>query len=185
MVFVFPEFFGALLVGPFLLILALFKIIIAIITALFEIITTIIKWIFSLLTWHKAFTVLSLSMTTATMVDFIFIDYGRGVIQNYYEAVNWDRNTSAGHLDAPFKLRFMNFAESTCPDNKYRLTVNATPPTSRIRIMNIKPKYRPGICLTPRKYDIYVTHRDYHPYRKWIKTKPADVSLEVTLTPSF
>jgi TPR repeat protein len=73
--------------------------------------------------------------------------------------------------------------ESDCPDNQYALTVNATPSTSRIRIMNIRPKYQPGICLTPRRYDIYVTHRDYHGYREWISLTAADMSLDVALTP--
>jgi len=72
-------------------------------------------------------------------------------------------------------------ADSACPDNKYALTVNATPPTSRIRIMNIKPKYQPGICLKPGKYDINVTHQNYHRYRKWITLKDTDVSVEVIL----
>jgi hypothetical protein len=72
-------------------------------------------------------------------------------------------------------------AESSCPENQYALTVNATPATSRIRIMNIQPKYRPGICLTPRRYDIYVTHRGYHSYRKWTTLQEAEVSVEVTL----
>jgi hypothetical protein len=72
-------------------------------------------------------------------------------------------------------------AESSCPENQYALTVNATPATSRIRIMNIRPKYRPGICLTPRRYDIYVTHRGYHSYRKWTTLQEAEVSVEVTL----
>ncbi len=73
--------------------------------------------------------------------------------------------------------------KSSCPDNQYALTVNATPPTSRIRVMNIGPKYQPGLCLTPRRYDIYVTHRGYHGYRKWIAIEEADVSLDVALTP--
>jgi len=72
---------------------------------------------------------------------------------------------------------------SSCPDNQYALTVNATPATSRIRVMNIGPKYQPGICLTPKRYDIYVTHRGYHGYRKWIAIEAADVSLDVALTP--
>jgi hypothetical protein len=75
-------------------------------------------------------------------------------------------------------------AESSCPENQYALTVNATPATSRIRIMNIRPKYRPGICLTPRRYDIYVTHRGYHSYRKWTTLQEAEVSINVALKPN-
>jgi hypothetical protein len=153
------------------------------ISLLLALVANVIRWCFDLIARHKAFTVLVLSIATATMLDFIFIDYGRGVMQNYYKAINWDRKTAAaGQMDTPFNLSFLNLTHSSCPDNKYSLTVTATPPTSRIRIMNIKPKYRPDICLTPRRYDIYVTHRGYHSYRKWITIKEADVSLEVTLT---
>jgi len=62
-----------------------------------------------------------------------------------------------------------------------RLTVNAKPVKSRIRIMNIKPKYRPGIALKPGKYDIYVTCPGYVSKRMWVEIKEADLSIEVIL----
>jgi hypothetical protein len=62
-----------------------------------------------------------------------------------------------------------------------RLTVNAKPVKSRIRIMNIKPKYKPGIALKPGKYDIYVTHPGYVSKRMWVEIKEADLSIEVIL----
>jgi hypothetical protein len=64
---------------------------------------------------------------------------------------------------------------------KYRLTVNAIPYDSRIRIMNITPKYRPGITLKPGKYDIYVTHPEYFSKRKWVTLTNADLSIDVIL----
>ncbi len=68
-------------------------------------------------------------------------------------------------------------ASPTC----YKLTVNAIPLDSRIRIMNIKPKYKHGICLKKGHYDIYVTHKNHKSYRKWIKIEDRGVSISVTL----
>jgi CHAT domain-containing protein/tetratricopeptide (TPR) repeat protein len=64
---------------------------------------------------------------------------------------------------------------------KYHLTVNVTPSDSRIRIMNIRPKYRPGIALKPGKYDIKVTRSGYESKRWWVEIKEADLTLDVTL----
>jgi len=64
---------------------------------------------------------------------------------------------------------------------KYRLTVNATPSDSRVRVMNIKPKYRHGIVLEPGKYDIEVTRSGYEPKRWWVEIKNADLSIDVIL----
>ena len=60
----------------------------------------------------------------------------------------------------------------------YKLTVNAIPSDSRIRIMNIKPKYKHGICLKKGRYDIYVTRKNYNSYREWIKIEESDVSID-------
>jgi len=64
---------------------------------------------------------------------------------------------------------------------KYRLTVNAIPAHSHIRIMNIKPKYQPGIALKPDRYDISVTSPGYFSKRMWVKLKDADLVVNVNL----
>ncbi len=63
----------------------------------------------------------------------------------------------------------------------YKLTVQARPANSRIRIMNIKPKYRPGIPLEPGKYDILVEQQGYQSARQWVTIQDADVSLDISL----
>ncbi|MFK5970382.1 MAG: hypothetical protein QM487_09720 [Candidatus Marithrix sp.] len=65
--------------------------------------------------------------------------------------------------------------------NKYSLMINVSPATSKIRIMNIVPKYNYGILLKPSKYDIYITRSGYHEYRKWIEIKDSDVNIDVVL----
>lgn len=64
---------------------------------------------------------------------------------------------------------------------KYRLTVNATPRESKIRILGIKPKYRPGIALKPGKFTIEVTHPGYHKKIKPVIIKNADLLVDIEL----
>ena len=64
---------------------------------------------------------------------------------------------------------------------KYSLTVNATPSDSRIRIMNIKPKYHDGIRLLPGSYKIVVDKSSYSSKTKWIKIKNQDKTIQVVL----
>lgn len=63
----------------------------------------------------------------------------------------------------------------------YRLTVKATPPDSVIRIMNIVPKYRPGIPLSPGSYDVLVTRPGYQLYRTWVEVRDRDYTFDVAL----
>ena len=64
-------------------------------------------------------------------------------------------------------------------DNSYRLKVNA-PKNSRVRILNIKPKYHDNIELSKGKYLIEVTKQGYQKYKKWIVLNK-DLVLNVTL----
>jgi formylglycine-generating enzyme required for sulfatase activity len=65
--------------------------------------------------------------------------------------------------------------------DKYRLTVLATPADSQIKIMNIVPKYVPGIALKPGKYDVLVQKPGYMTSRQWITIQDQDISLPVVL----
>ncbi len=77
----------------------------------------------------------------------------------------------------PILSSVANAGENT----KYRLIVNATPSDSKIRIMNIKPKYRHGIALKSGRYDVEVTRSGYEPKRGWVEIKNADLSIDVIL----
>ena len=63
----------------------------------------------------------------------------------------------------------------------YRLTVRATPADSSIRIMNIQPKYSPGMELKPGRYDVLVERRDHQSVRQWVVIDAADVAVDVVL----
>jgi formylglycine-generating enzyme required for sulfatase activity len=70
--------------------------------------------------------------------------------------------------------------QQAMPDT-YRLTVLATPADSQIKIMNIVPRYVPGIALKPGKYDVLVQKPGYIASRQWITIQDQDVSLPVVL----
>jgi len=62
------------------------------------------------------------------------------------------------------------------------LYVDVYPKDSRVRIMNIKPKFYQGIWLNSGYYDIFVTKKGFYPFRKWIKvgyqTKRLNIELK-------
>jgi beta-N-acetylhexosaminidase len=63
----------------------------------------------------------------------------------------------------------------------YSLTVQAIPSDSRIRIMNIKPKYKPGIELSSGDYRILVEKNGYFPHEEIITIKDSNVIKQITL----
>src|SRR5690554_3410396 len=70
----------------------------------------------------------------------------------------------------------------------HELTVNTNVDKPDIKIMNIGPKYREGIELTPGKYEILVEKEGYRSSRFWFelessKTRGNKVELDVNLDP--
>ena len=72
------------------------------------------------------------------------------------------------------------FSFKPASNEQYSLIVNAIPDNSTIKIMNIKPKYKPGIKLKAGKYDILVKHKGYQRWRKWVEMD-TDLSIDVVL----
>jgi tetratricopeptide (TPR) repeat protein len=64
----------------------------------------------------------------------------------------------------------------------YRLTVSAIPSDSRIRILNIKPKYRAGIKLKPGKYKIEVSKRGYKTKIEWVSITDDNLVVDIELS---
>lgn len=65
-------------------------------------------------------------------------------------------------------------------NKSYSLTVSSQPKESRIRIMNIKPRYKPGIRLKEGKYHIIVDSKGYESYDEWVELN-TDINLSVVL----
>ena len=64
---------------------------------------------------------------------------------------------------------------------KHRLLVQVQPKDSIIRIMNIKPAYRPNMLLSPGRYHILVTRSGFGSYSKWIDISNSDITLNISL----
>ncbi|UTF60523.1 SUMF1/EgtB/PvdO family nonheme iron enzyme [Gilvimarinus sp. DA14] len=77
-------------------------------------------------------------------------------------------------------------ASTDSPSDKasFTLTVQATPANARVRIMNIREKYRDGIALPPGSYQIEVTAPGHRRYLRWTQLKDQNLELPVTLSPS-
>ncbi|OCC15325.1 Polysaccharide deacetylase, caspase activity [Dissulfuribacter thermophilus] len=64
------------------------------------------------------------------------------------------------------------------------LTVKADPADARIRILNIVPRYRPGIELEPGRYHLEVTKPGYKKNEEWVELGPGDdLNIDVRLEP--
>ena len=68
----------------------------------------------------------------------------------------------------------------TAKRDKFKLLVISEPENSRVRIMNIKPKYHDNIALKKGRYLIEVSKKGYQTYKKWIKIED-DTTLHVKL----
>lgn len=60
-------------------------------------------------------------------------------------------------------------------------TVDAEPARARIRVLNIREKYRPGMLLKPGSYHIEVTHAGYKPVKKWVRMRKKPLTVSISL----
>jgi len=63
----------------------------------------------------------------------------------------------------------------TVKNESISLTVLTNPSGSQVKVMNIKPKYYPGMELKKGKYDVLVTKLGFKPKRMWIDITKAIV----------
>ncbi|WP_179137027.1 OmpA family protein [Candidatus Entotheonella palauensis] len=85
------------------------------------------------------------------------------------------RNVAIADRDVTLTVKLK--AEET----KYALRIDATPSDSTIKIMNIHPKYRPGILLAPGRYDILVERTGYVRQRQGITIRDRNVEHNFVL----
>ncbi len=62
-----------------------------------------------------------------------------------------------------------------------RLTVNVTPPTCKVRILNIKPKYSPEMTLPYGKYHVEISKDGYETKRQWVSLRLNITDISVVL----
>lgn len=66
-------------------------------------------------------------------------------------------------------------------DGKLSFSVNTRPDNANIRILNITPKYQPGILLNPGRYHIEVRHPKYKTIKRWITLANDDMNMSIDL----
>ncbi len=69
--------------------------------------------------------------------------------------------------------------------SSHQLTVKATPGSARIRILNIKPRYKKGMLLEPGKYHLSVSANYHQTQRHWITIEDKDLTFTVKLKKAY
>nr|VFK56356.1 MAG: Formylglycine-generating enzyme, required for sulfatase activity, contains SUMF1/FGE domain [Candidatus Kentron sp. TUN]VFK62632.1 MAG: Formylglycine-generating enzyme, required for sulfatase activity, contains SUMF1/FGE domain [Candidatus Kentron sp. TUN] len=67
------------------------------------------------------------------------------------------------------------FAHPTATTHAF--TVRPDPADARVRILNIKPRYRPGMALKPGRYHVEVSKAGYERMRQWVDVEKAMILL--------
>lgn len=70
-------------------------------------------------------------------------------------------------------------------EERFPLTINSTPKADRIRILNIKPRYKAGIPLAAGSYLVEVSKRKFKTLKRWIKVSDKATSKHFTLEKLF
>ncbi|WP_394388968.1 hypothetical protein [Shewanella woodyi] len=68
-------------------------------------------------------------------------------------------------------------SDSAKPTLKLPLTINTNVANAKISVMNIKPKYQPGMLLPPGGYDIKVSAPGHQDVRQWVYLKAEKINL--------
>lgn len=76
-----------------------------------------------------------------------------------------------------------NAVDSPTPEKPslYSLTIETSPKNAKVRILNIKPKYRDGIKLASGKYHVSVKAKGYVPYSRWVNIKNKNSHKKINL----
>ncbi|MFH1915517.1 MAG: serine/threonine-protein kinase, partial [Pseudomonadota bacterium] len=64
------------------------------------------------------------------------------------------------------------------------LTVQADPSDAVVKILNITPRYAPGMRLKPGRYNVQVSRDGYEPVTQWVELGSQDVVVPVSLVAS-
>ncbi|MCG8036132.1 MAG: SUMF1/EgtB/PvdO family nonheme iron enzyme [Candidatus Thiodiazotropha taylori] len=105
-------------------------------------------------------------------------DLGPGV-QGGSRVINWD-----SYLTFPQGInKRLEFRVETRSERELMstLTIEAVPADARIRILNIGPKYQPGIALKPGKYHLEVSKEGYKDKRQWIELSGGSEAFPIRL----
>src|SRR5690606_23634180 len=80
---------------------------------------------------------------------------------------------SQGELPAPE-------VEAEAPP-RFSLTVTAEPSDTRVRILNIRERYEPGIALEAGAYHLELSRPDFRTIKEWVRIRDRDLNLNYRL----
>lgn len=123
---------------------------------------------------------------------------GQGVTRDDRQAIKWfDLAINQGYTEAESDRRSLlerlsikenssvkqqPFEEDSGSSNSFvALTVEANPPDATIRILNIEPRYHPGISLLPERYHIEVSKPGFKTVRRWVNLSDENLTVSVNL----
>ena len=101
------------------------------------------------------------------------------ITQSGYEPAWVTVHITDNDVMAPVKLT--RKAEEPAKPASYRLTVRAEPDSARVRLLNIKTVYQPGVALAPGDYTVEVSQTGYAAKRVPVRIADSDVTIPVTL----
>ncbi|GAA6152654.1 bifunctional serine/threonine-protein kinase/formylglycine-generating enzyme family protein [Pseudoteredinibacter isoporae] len=70
-------------------------------------------------------------------------------------------------------------------EDTYPLTISSTPKADRIRILNIKPRYKAGISLAAGSYLVEISKRKFKTLKRWIKVSDKAINQHYNLEKLF
>ena len=146
-------------------------------------------------------------IATTVMGSFIYLnDYQPETLNRYISQIealeNLISDSSLGNIDelipTPSTADSNNEPQAISPQaivrerpaqqfitaKKYPLTIKTQPANARVRILNIKPAYHPGIRLEQGKYHIEVSATDYHPQTFWLSITSQGLTESISLKPT-
>jgi serine/threonine-protein kinase PpkA len=103
-----------------------------------------------------------------------------------YEPVPEDEIPVAESAPAIKPLEKLEGVVEEAPAPKPRhwaLTLVTEPADARVRILNIVPRYKPGIRLEPGSYHIEISHPGYKTHTEWVELKAKDLRKTIALEP--
>ena len=119
---------------------------------------------------------------TGEVLDVERIETGKVTITSVAQKIctaKIDEETSPGSVN--YSQQVKSLIDTT--PKKARLTVNVSPASAKIRLLNISKTYEPGIVLDPGPYHIEVTASGFKTTREWVTLdKNEDRAVSINLT---
>jgi hypothetical protein len=105
-------------------------------------------------------------------------DYPLEVVLAGYEPARLSARIADSDVTVPVTL--VKLPEPERP-TLYRLTVQADPPTARVRLAGVRTAYKPGVQLAPGSYAVEVSQSGYESKRVSVRIVDGDVTVPVAL----